>query len=339
MVGKKLWWAGLAALGLAAGCGNPVVTTLGGQPSGDDTSSSTPPPSTPPPGSNASISVSPATFSIDLADTQNLTFTVTGFNGFSGDVTVTVASLPTGLSAATPTTTVTIASANGTANGMIAIKSDNTTVLPGTYNAATLTATAVSDGSISDMKNPAITVNPKITLQTATSKTGGCGFWDAVADYKLDAGSGKCIGNGTVVHLGNATAITVRWVKNFNSGTEQHRVHANGGSGFQYASLAAADADALNRAKNQTGSVTAVKSIGGATACELDGLFTHSGQCSNPAAGSGTDETGNGNGTVFERTLQPADPTKVTVVTYYDHLTGSADFTPASLSAAITIAP
>src|SRR5690242_4094952 len=126
MVGKKaLWWAGLAALGLVAGCGNPTVTTLGGSPGGDDSSSSTPPPSTPPPGPAASITVSLApNFSLDLRDSKDVQFTVQSFNHFVGDVMVTLTgTLPAGLACAQPTATVTLTD-NGTQTGKFTITSD-----------------------------------------------------------------------------------------------------------------------------------------------------------------------------------------------------------------------
>jgi hypothetical protein len=309
MIGKNAFrFATLTAVLLLTACGGPQITDLGGS-SGDD-SSGTPTPTPTPPGNTESFALAPAasSMSIDLRATQDISFDVQGFNGFQGAVTVNINGLPTGVSADRASQVVTIATANGSASGKFTLTSDNTTVLPGDFSyTLDSTATASDSTPLSDTDPISLTVNPTITIQSLTAKgAGSLKFWDST-------GATDFSGVGTVVHLGTATAIKVRWVKNFPN-TEQHRIHGNGGAG-------------------------GLSSIAGATACEDDGLLTHSAQCGNPAAGANTDETGNGNGTVFQRTLHPSNPAITNTVTYYDHLTGTPGGQPSDLPGKITIMP
>ena len=113
----------LLALGVAA-CGSPTVSDIGA-PAGDDDDDG----GTPPPGPDPSVSITSSGTSLDLRDAKTLDFTVTGFNGFTGDVTVTASGLPAGVTA--NSAMVTIATANGTAAGSLNLTSDYTLVSPG----------------------------------------------------------------------------------------------------------------------------------------------------------------------------------------------------------------
>ena len=118
----------LLALGVAA-CGNPSVSDIG-TPAGDDDDDG----GTPPPGPDPSVSITSSGTSLDLRDAKTLDFTVTGFNGFTGDVTVTANGLPPGVTA--NSATVTIATADGTAAGVLNLVSDNTLAAAATSTAA-----------------------------------------------------------------------------------------------------------------------------------------------------------------------------------------------------------
>ena len=331
MVGKKaLGFVGLAALGLVAGCGNPTVTTLDGS-SSNPTPSDTPPPSTPPPGPAMAIGLALApNFSLDLRDSKDVGFTVTSFNHFVGDVTVTITGLPAGLSAANPSASVTLTD-NGTATGKITVKSDNTVIAPGSIaTGVSVGAVAVSDSTIKDTQTLPITINPVITIMTnttaiptgGTAATGTCSLWDPAGDFTVSGTT--CVGKGTEVHWGNATKITVQWSKQWSG--ETHRVHGNGTS-------------ASGQPLLQLGGTSCNQ--GSATEDACGGLVHSDGNALSPSGNSSEDTSGKAATKPFIRVLATADNTKTSTVDFYDHANpnGKAGNTVGAYPGRITLEP
>jgi hypothetical protein len=177
---------------------------------------------------------------------------------------------------------------------------------------------AATAGSLTAAKDTTLDVNPFITMNTASAKGAGSFlFWDPNGDFQQ---------NGTVVHLGNATMITFAWKKSWAAPEADHRIHGNQGNGTI----------------NGVNSGSALAVIAGMP-CDLDGIFRHSAQCG--VAPMASDETGKGATEqvdptlMFRRTLRPSDPTATTVITFYDHLTGTAGGAASDLPGKITIMP
>lgn len=293
---------GLSAM-LAAACGAPQVSDVNGGSLGDDDDEN---PTPTPEGQFITVDATPS--SIDLKDAKKIDFVVRGGAGFTGAVTVTLSNLPAGVSAALTTKTVNVTAAETDFPESFDITSDNNVVAPGSYSVHL----AASAGSLTAAKDSDLDVNPFMTMSTATAKGAGSFlFWDPNGDFQQD---------GTVVHLGNATMITFAWAKSWVAPEADHRIHGNNGTGTV----------------NGVSSGSALATIVGMP-CDIDGRFTHSGQCN--VAPMQSDETGTGNGTVFRRTLRPSDPTAVTVITFYDHLTGTPGGNASDLPGKITIMP
>ena len=289
---------------LAVACGGPQVTDVnGGSVTGDDDDID---PTPTPAGQFITVDGTPS--NIDLKDSKKIDFVVRGGAGFTGAVTITLSNLPTGVTATSTSTVVNVTAAETDFPGSFDITSDNSLVAPGSYSVHL----AAAAGALTAAKDASLDVNPFITMTTATAKGAGSFlFWDPAGNFQQ---------NGTVVHLGNATMITFAWEKAWAAPEADHRVHGNQGNGTI----------------NGVNSGSALAVIAGMP-CDLDGIFRHSAQCG--VAPMASDETGTGNLTVFRRTLRPTDPTATTVITFYDHLTGTPGGAASDLPGKITIMP
>jgi len=301
-----------AAVAFLTACGATSVTDLNSD--GNGGSTPTPEPTATAPGPNASFAITMDAGSdlpsMDLRDTKDVSFTVQGFNGFSGAVTVTANGLPAGVVPNAPTQVVTLTQ-NGTAAGKFTLTTDNKLIGAGTYP---ITLDGSAAGGVTGSANVSLTVNPVITLQTLTSfpAAGAFNFWDSTLDP-------AALGVGTEIHMGTATIVTVKWAKmfTFNAAdtTTGHRIHGNG--------TAAAGAPLVK--------------IGGKT-LDADGALEHS--SGSAATGASSDDlTGAESGTahVFIRMLQPTVATPTTTVDYYDHQNGNTNKTITSISGRLTI--
>jgi len=300
---------GLSAM-LAAACGAPQVSDVGGGSSQGDDDDVDP---TPTPAGQF-ITVESLGSDIDLKETKKIDFVVRGGSGFTGNVTVELSNLPAGVSATSTSTVVNVTSAETDFPASFDITSDNAVVAPGSYTVH-LAATA---GALTAAKDAPLAVNPFLTMDTASAKGAGSFlFWDPAGDFQ---------GNGTVVHLGNATMITFAWKKSWAAPEADHRIHGNNAGGT------------INGVTSQSALAVIV-----GMPCDLDGRFSHSAQCN--VAPMASDETGKGAteqvnpALMFRRTLRPSDPAATTVITFYDHLTGTPGGAASDLPGKITIMP
>ena len=303
-----------ASVALLTACGAPSVTDLN---SGNGSQSTpTPDPTTTPPSASASFAITmdagSTAPSLELRESKDVTFTVQGFNGFSGVVTVTPAGLPAGVTTDVPSQALTVP-LNGTASSKFTLKTDSTVIGAGDY-AITLGGTAA--GSLTGSANVALTVKPVITLQSLASfpVAGAFNFWDKTTDPVNFV-------DGTVIHMGNATTVTVQWQKmfSFNAAdtTTGHRIHGNGtaATGSPLVKIAGMNLDNDGALEHSSGSTTLLDNV------------------------SSEDLTGAESGTahVFVRILKPTAATAKTVVDYYDHQNGDANKTITSKSGRLTI--
>ena len=215
-----------AALALI-GCGDPKVTDL------DDGGTANPTP-TPPAGEGASIgmSVTSASVEMNLADLQPVQFTVTGFNGFTGNVQITASNLPAGVTA-TPET-VMISAPDAPVSGMIELSSTSTDAVPGDYADIVITATPVDR---TDVDAATGTFDTTILAELAISTRNDVST-NAVAD--LWGANATGANQGIVIHMGAATSVTVSFT---NMSTTAHLIHGNGTAGMDHGQVGSAEGD------------------------------------------------------------------------------------------------
>lgn len=199
----------LTLAAMLSACGAPSVSDLNGTtnpPVGDDDDDGTTP-------GTPAVEISAATAAdIDLAATKLVPFTVTGLEGFTGDVTVSAVGLPAGVTA--EDVVVTVAAEGTPVAGEISLVTTMSDPLPGT-TPITLEASgagvAVASAAIDLVVNPVVTIRTKSTVVGAAADAE---FWGPAP-----------ANGGIVVNLGSADAVTIRWV---NDAADDHRIHGNG---------------------------------------------------------------------------------------------------------------
>ncbi|HVO30036.1 MAG TPA: hypothetical protein VMV18_04845 [bacterium] len=297
---RKIFTSIAAVAFLAVGCGNPTVTTIGGN---DSTPTPTPNP-TPTPG-QASVTLALASTTIDsdigikTTDPTVVTvgFTVTPSSGFTGSTTVHVTGLPAGVVIAdVPVTISGTAPVTGT---LVIDASDVANAIPGSYT--NLSATA-SNGTVTSAP-VTFTLNLAATYHVDT-KAYPAGTQNARDFWGPDptvAGS-----KGLVVHLGNATSVTVIW-KN-NDGVNNHEIHRGANTdGMVNPATFPAAADLASDVPSGGTSATVVKVSDNTKPSGQQGDFPH---------GTGAIAPGGTNTRVFT----PVDPTAVTVMDFHCHV-------------------
>ena len=211
MTMRSLLILGLAAV--LAGC-EAQVTDL----SKDDTTpiGDSDPEPTPPPTEDPAVGIAAAgTFAIGLREIGGMNVNVTGFNGFTGDVTVTASNLPAGVTAAP--VTVPVSASDVAVPATIEFVSVNTDAVPGDYDDVVLTATAAAvDPATAPVE---LTIAADFAIDTRDDVVGNEA--GVISDYwGVDAG-----GEGIVIHMGGSSSVFVRFT---NLSASRHLIHGNG---------------------------------------------------------------------------------------------------------------
>lgn len=205
----------LLILGVAAvlaGC-EAQVTDLSKDEGPSDPSNPEP---TPPPTEEMAVGIAAAgTFEIGLREIGGMNVNVTGFNGFTGDVTVTATNLPAGVTAAPVTVPVTASDVAVPAT--IEFVSVNTDAVPGAYDDVILEATAAAVDPVSAPIE--LNIAAEFAIDTRDDVVGNED--GVISDYwGVDAG-----GEGIVIHMGGSSSVFVNFT---NLSANRHLIHGNG---------------------------------------------------------------------------------------------------------------
>lgn len=290
-----------ATAALFAACGTPSVSDVGGNNNNNGTPTPT---ATSTPSNQPSMAVSLANATIDSdigikttdAAVPKIDFTVTPSNGFTGTVTVHVDNVPVGVKIADAT--VTISDATPATGSLVIDASDFPNVIPGNYTTLSVGATG---GSVTATP-AALTLNLAATYHIDTKAypngtTSARDFWGP------DPVDGSM---GLILHLGNATSVTVIW-KN-NDGMNNHEMHRGADdTGMLNPATFPAAADLASNVPSGGTSATVVKVSDANASLLKQGTFPHG----NASVAPGNTET---------RVFTPIDPTAVTVMDFHCHV-------------------
>ena len=203
----------LLILGVAAalaGC-EPQITDLSKDGSPDREENPTP---TPPEGGDPAVGIAAAaTATMGLREVNGLEFNLTGFNGFTGDVTVTATNLPAGVTASP--VTVNVATPDVAVLGAVELVSDNGTAVPDTYADVVLTATAAAiDPAIANVD---LTLAAELSMDTRS---------DVAAQDVGDLwGADRDAGEAIIIHMGGNSSVMVTFI---NRSAARHLIHGGG---------------------------------------------------------------------------------------------------------------
>lgn len=206
-----------------AGC-EAQITDL----STDDEPLDSDPQPTPPPTEDPAVGIAAVgTFEIGLRDIGGMNVNVTGFNGFTGEVTVTATNLPAGVTAAP--IIVPITAPDVAVPATIELVSVNTDAIPGAYDGVVLEATAVA---VEPATAPfELSIAPVFAIDTRDDVVGNEA--GVISDYwGIDAG-----GEGIVINMGGSSSVTVSFT---NQSASRHLIHGNGDAGMDHGNTGSA---------------------------------------------------------------------------------------------------
>jgi plastocyanin len=195
--------------GHGSGPGDDTMGTADAGPGGNHNPGS--PDATPPPPPSYAVGVDPLMASLTLGETKAFNITISGQNGFTGDVTLMAAGIPATWNVTfKPSATVTV-----DASGMATAEVDVQVPTDAMAGDAMLTVSAQASPGSEQAPTAAITVTPELVIH--------------IPQNALNAAT-DAFGGTIPVHL-VSPGTTITWI---NDDAVAHRIHADNINGFNH---------------------------------------------------------------------------------------------------------